>query len=43
MKPAKEAKKYAKTLINVVGIDGVPQALTELTVIENLMLKEQRF
>ncbi len=43
MKPAKEAKKYAKTLINVVGIDGVPQVLTELAVIENLMLKSRDF
>ena len=43
MKPAKEAKKYAKTLINVVGIDGVPQALAELAAIENLMLKSRDF
>ena len=43
MKPAKEAKKYAKALINVVGIDGVPQALAELTAIENLMLKSRDF
>ena len=43
MKPAKEAKKYAKTLINVVGVDGVPQALAELAAIENLMLKSRDF
>ena len=43
MKTAKEAKKYAKTLINVVGIDGVPQALTGLALIENLMLRSKDF
>jgi len=43
LKPVKEAKKYAKTLINVVGIDSVPQALTELAMIETLMLKSRDF
>ncbi|MCX5716966.1 MAG: ATP synthase F1 subunit delta [Nitrospirae bacterium] len=43
MKPAKEAKKYAKTLINVVSIDGMPQALAELAAIENMMLKSSDF
>jgi len=43
LKPAKEAKKYAKTLINVVGIDGAPQALTELAAVGNLMSKNRDF
>ena len=37
MKPLKESKKYAKTLISMVGIDDMPQALAELTAIEQLM------
>lgn len=43
MKPVKEAKKYAKTLINVVGIDEVPRALAELGVIEETMAKSREF
>ena len=30
MKPVKQAKKYAKTLISVVGIDEMPKALAEV-------------
>lgn len=37
MKPLKESKKYAKTLISMVGIDDMPMALAELTAIEKLM------
>ena len=43
MKPIKQAKKYAKTLINVVGIDETEKALTELMLIENLMSKSKGF
>lgn len=43
MKPVKEAKKYAKTLINVVGIDEVPRALAELGVIEETMARSREF
>lgn len=43
MKPVKEAKKYAKTLISIVGIEDTPQALLELSVIENLMAKSRGF
>jgi F-type H+-transporting ATPase subunit delta len=43
LKPVKQAKKYAKTLINVVGIDETEKALTELMLIENLMLKSKGF
>jgi F-type H+-transporting ATPase subunit delta len=37
LKPIKQAKRYAKMFINVVGMDGALQALAELTAIENLM------
>jgi len=43
VKPVKQAKKYAKTLINVVGIDEVPRALAELGVIEETMAKSREF
>jgi len=43
VKPVKQAKKYAKTLINVVGIEEVPKALAELTLIDNLMSKSIGF
>jgi len=43
LKPAREAKKYAKTLINIVGLEAVPQALAELSVIETLMVKSADF
>jgi ATP synthase F1 delta subunit len=43
VKPVKEAKKYAKTLINVVGIDEVPRALAELGVIEETMARSREF
>ncbi|MBI5847126.1 MAG: ATP synthase F1 subunit delta [Nitrospirae bacterium] len=37
MKPVKQAKRYAKMFINVVGMDAALQALTELTAVEQLM------
>ncbi|TAN43278.1 MAG: ATP synthase F1 subunit delta [Nitrospirae bacterium] len=43
MKPVKDAKKYAKTLISMVGLEGMPQALTELTVVDQLMEKSPEF
>ncbi len=43
MKPVKEAKKYAKTFINVIGMDDMPKALAELSVIEGLMEKSGEF
>ena len=43
MKPAKEAKKYAKTFINIVGIEEAPKALAELALVENLMAKSREF
>ena len=43
MKPAKEAKKYAKTFISIVGLEEAPKALAELIVVENLMAKSKEF
>ena len=43
MKPANEAKKYAKTFISIVGIDEAPKALAELALLENLMAKSREF
>jgi F-type H+-transporting ATPase subunit delta len=37
LKPIKQAKRYAKMFINVVGMDGALQALAELAAIEHLM------
>jgi len=43
LKPVKEAKKYAKTLISVVGIDEAPRALSELMTVDQLMAKSSEF
>jgi F-type H+-transporting ATPase subunit delta len=43
LKPLKESKKYAKTLISMVGIDDMPKALAELTAIEKLMSGSPEF
>ena len=43
MKPAKEAKKYGKTFISIVGIEEAPKALAELALIENLMARSREF
>jgi len=43
LKPIKEAKKYAKTLISVTGIEDTPKALAELILIENIMAKSKIF
>ncbi len=43
MKPGKEAKKYAKTFVNVMGMDDMPTALAELNVIEGMMEKSREF
>lgn len=41
MKPIKQAKRYAKMFINVVGMDAALQALAELTAIEHLMNRSE--
>ena len=43
MKPAKEAKKYAKTFISIVGLEEAPKALAELAVLEDLMVESKEF
>jgi F-type H+-transporting ATPase subunit delta len=43
VKPVKEAKKYAKTLISAVGLEDTPRAIAELSVIEKLMEESREF
>ncbi len=43
MKPVKQAKKYAKTFVSVVGVEEMPKALVELGVVETLMQKSMEF
>ncbi len=43
MKPQKEARKFAKMFINVIGMDDAPAALAELGVVEELMSKSREF
>lgn len=43
MKPVKDAKRYAKTLISIVGIEDTPDALAELSLIEDLISKSKEF
>lgn len=43
MKPVKEAKKYAKTFINIVGIEEAPKAFAELALIDSLLAKSREF
>ncbi len=43
MKPVKQAKRYAKMFLNVVGMEAAPQALAELASVDRLMLKSGEF
>lgn len=43
MKQKKEAKKYAKVLLRKFDIENVPQALTEINSINQLMLRSKEF
>jgi F-type H+-transporting ATPase subunit delta len=43
LKPVKEAKRYAKTLINIVGMDDMPAALTELATVAAIMAQSKEF
>ncbi|MDA8241106.1 MAG: ATP synthase F1 subunit delta [Nitrospiraceae bacterium] len=43
MKPVKQAKKYAKTFMSVVGVEEMPKALVELGAVETLMQKSMEF
>ena len=43
MKRLKEIKKYAKALLDTVGIEKAPQAISELSTINDLMVKNKDF
>lgn len=43
MKKVKEAKRYAKALLDTCGIENAPQAIAELGVINDLMVKSKEF
>ncbi len=43
MKQIREAKRYAKALLDTVGIENAPQALTEISVVNDLMVKSKGF
>jgi F-type H+-transporting ATPase subunit delta len=43
VKPVKQAKKYAKMLMSIVGIEDAPKALAELSVLDDLMSKSREF
>jgi F-type H+-transporting ATPase subunit delta len=43
LKPVKEAKKYAKMFISIVGIEEAPKALAELALIDAVMTKSKEF
>ncbi len=43
MKRLKEVKKYAKALLDTVGIEKAPQAFTELSMVNDLMVKSKDF
>jgi len=43
LKRLKEVKKYAKALLDTVGIEKTPQALTELSMVNDLMVKSKEF
>ncbi|MEW6002839.1 MAG: ATP synthase F1 subunit delta [Nitrospirota bacterium] len=41
MKRLREAKRYAKTLLDTVGIENAPQAINELNTVNELMMKSK--
>jgi len=43
LKPVKQAKRYAKMFLNVVGMEDAPRALVELASIDRLMLRSGEF
>ncbi len=43
MKLNKQAKRYAKTFLNIVGIEDAPEALDELGTINDLMTRSKEF
>lgn len=43
MKQIKEGKRYAKTFLNIVGIENAPAAINELNMVNALMAKSREF
>jgi F-type H+-transporting ATPase subunit delta len=43
LKPIKQAQRYAKALIRNVGVENAPKALAELSLINDLMVKNKEF
>jgi len=43
LKRPKEAKKYAKALLDTVGIENAPKAIAELNAVNDLMVKSKEF
>ena len=43
MKKVKEAKRYAKALLGIVGFDKALEALNELSLVNDLMVKSKEF
>jgi ATP synthase F1 delta subunit len=43
LKPVREAKRYAKALLRNVELENVPQALTELISVNDLMVRSKEF
>ncbi|MCJ7482369.1 MAG: F0F1 ATP synthase subunit delta, partial [Thermodesulfovibrionales bacterium] len=43
MKPAKQANRYAKALLRNIDLENIPQALSELIAINDLMGKSKEF
>lgn len=42
-KSKKDVKKYAKTFLDIVGIENAPQAISEVNLINDLMVKNKEF
>jgi len=43
VKKAKEARRYAKVLLNTAGIENAPQMIAEVSVVNDLMIKGKDF
>jgi ATP synthase F1 delta subunit len=43
LKKVKEARRYAKALLNTVGIENIPQVITELSIVNDLIVKSREF
>lgn len=43
MKRIKEARRYAKALLNTVEIENIPQVITELSIVNELIVKSREF